>query len=223
MGIRDREEGVKLRLLAISSAVALLSAAGAASAQSTVKQLGGGWQVFIPDINVVDVVLDNFTSNGNIRIIQKFAVINDFSALDLVFTQIAPNAQTATRFAITDEFVLNNSGQAWSGFDISLVNQTNGSATFNVADSASLSFGPFATRTYSGGNTVASFTDGTVNPGDFWLPGVSAGALWIDVVLNPADSRTARTSFTLREQAVPSAGSAALAALGLLAAGRRRR
>lgn len=208
----------------ISSAVGLLALSGAASAQSAVKNLGGGWQVFIPDINMVDVVVDNFLSNGQVRVIQKFAVISDFSVLDLIFTQVAPNAQTATRFAITDEFVLNNSsGQDWNGFEIGLVNQANGSATFDQAASAPFSFAPFTSRAYNGGSTQVNFGGGIIPAGTFWTPGQASGALWINVALNPQDDRQGRTTFTLRERAVPTPGTAALVGAGVLAIMRRRR
>lgn len=219
------EEGVKIVIRQSALAIAaLLAVGGSASAQSAVKNIGGGWQVFIPDINVVDVAVDNFTSQANVRVIQKFAIISNFSVLDLIFSQIAPNAQTATRIAITDEFVLNNStGQDWNGFQISLADQLGGSATFNQASSASLSFSPFTTRTYNGPSTQVTFGGGTIPANTFWTPGTVSGALWIDIALSPSDSRTNRTSFTLREQALPTPGTAALLGAGVVLAARRRR
>lgn len=214
---------IALRHYALGVA-ALLAVAGSAAGQSATKNLGGGWQVFIPDINLVDVAVDNFSSNTNVRVIQKFAVIRDFSVLDLVFTQIASNAETSTRIAITDEFVLNNTtGQSWTGFNIGLVDQAFGSAVFNQSSSASFSFAPFTSRSYNGSSTQVNFGGGLVPDGSFWTPGVVSGALWIDITLNPQDTRTARTRFTLREQAVPTPGSAALLGAGVLLAARRRR
>jgi hypothetical protein len=213
-------KALKLLMVVAVSGLAVASTAQAQS-QSVTKNLGNGWQVFIPNIDMIDVVRDN-NGNSNVIVLEKFAVFESLSALDLVFTQIADNANTYTRLVLTDEYVFNNvTNTPWTGFDISLVDQTGGPATFNQADSASFSISPFTTRAYNGASTQVSFGGGSVGVGTFWTPGVASGALVIDVVLDP--NNQIRSQFTLRELPIPGAGSAALAGLAGLVATRRRR
>lgn len=210
----------------VGAAGALLAFAGVASAAPEFRNLGHGWQVFIPDADVVDIVVDEAASNSSQLVIEKFATFMSLSALDLVFTQIAPNAQTATRIILTDEYIANRTGINWSVFTNSLIAQSDGSAAWNPVASGGLSINPFTTTAYSSGNTVLEFGGGTVIDMAFWFPGVSMGALVMNVTLNPLDTPNARTSITLRETptAVPTPGATVLAlcAGGLLVARRRR-
>lgn len=202
------------------SGVIVLAAAAGANAQVT-RNLGGGWQVTIPDIDIIDIIRDDLVSSPNTLVLEKFATFKDLQALDLVFTQIAPNANTATRIILTDEYVFNLSGTDWTGFEITLANQVpTSSVSFNQAASATFSILPFTTTTYSGASDQVTYAGGVVPDGTFWTPGVSTGALVIDIALNPRG----QTSFTLRERPIPTPGAASLLAVaGIVAAGRRRR
>lgn len=202
------------------SGVVILAATAGANAQIT-RNLGGGWQVFIPDIDIIDIIRDDLVSSPTVLVLEKFATFKDFQALDLVFTQTAPNAQTVTRIILTDEYVFNLTGLDWSAFEITLTSQVPGNtAVFNPAASASLSILPFTTTTYAPGNQQVTYGGGTVPDGTFWTPGVATGAIVIDLALNPRGNST----FTLRERPIPSpAGASLLAVAGIVAAGRRRR
>ncbi|MGD9689814.1 MAG: hypothetical protein AB7K52_09195 [Phycisphaerales bacterium] len=202
----------------LSSALALAALAGSTSAAPELRDLGFGWQVLLPDADVVDIVVDEAASNSSQLVLEKFATFMDVSALDLVFTQTGPGA--APRIIITDEYIGNQTGQSWVSFTNSLVDFSNGSAVFNVGASAGLSIAPFTTTTYQAGNTSVTYAGGMIPNAGFWFPGVAAGALVVDVTFGAGN-----TSFTLREiPAVPTPGSTALgaAAIGLLAARRRR-
>ncbi len=203
----------------VGSAAALLAMAGTASAAPELRDLGFGWQVLLPDADLIDIVVDEAASNSGQLVIEKFATFMDLNALDLVFTQTGANA--APRIIITDEFIANQTGQNWVGFTNSLINASSGTtAAFNPAASAGLSISPFTTVSYSSGNTVMDFGGGTVVNGAFWFPGLAMGALVVDVALNPGGGST----FTLREvPQVPTPGTMALTLLAGLVATRRKR
>ncbi|MFN0011127.1 MAG: hypothetical protein ACKVS8_05720 [Phycisphaerales bacterium] len=201
----------------------LLSLAGSAWAQQVTRNIGNGWTVTTPNVDVLDIYRDT-TVSGGIPVLEKFATFVDFSPLDLIFTQIAPNAETATRIIITDEYVFNNTGLAWDSFFLSLVNDLNGLAVFNEALSDP-SLAPFTDGHLSPDHKTVEAFDGTVPHFSFWTPGVASGAFVIDIALSQIDSPEFRTSFTLRETpgVVPAPAPAALAIAGGLLASRRRR
>jgi len=203
----------------VGSAAALLAMAGTASAAPELRDLGFGWQVLLPDADLIDIVVDEAASNSQRLVIEKFATFMDLNALDLVFTQTGANA--APRIVITDEFIANQTGQNWVGFTNSLIAFGPGtSAAFNPVASAGISISPFTTISYSNANTVVDFAGGTVVNGAFWFPGLAMGALVVDVTLNPNGG----SSFTLREiPQIPTPGTMALTVLAGLVASRRRR
>ncbi len=205
-------------------AVLLFGLAGSTvSAEQITRNIGNGWTVTTPDVDVIDVYRDT-TVSGNVPVLEKFATFSSFSPLDLVFRQIAPNAETSTRIIITDEYLFNNTGLAWDSFTLSLVNDQNGNATFNAA-LTNPSVAPFTANSVAfDGKTSTAFA-GSVPHFSFWTPGVTAGAFVIDVQLSQIDDADFRTSFTLRETPgfIPAPGAATLALAGGLIAARRRR
>lgn len=206
-----------------SAALLLFTLAGTAAAEQITRNIGNGWTVTTPNVDVIDVYRDA-TVGGNVPVLEKFATFSDFSPLDLIFTQIAPNAATSTRIIITDEYVFNNTGLAWNWFGLALVNDQNGNATFND-DLTNPNINPFTTGTISPDLKVATAFGGTVPHFTFWMPGVNSGAIVIDVQLSQIDDPQFRTSFTLRETPgfIPAPGAATLALLGGAFASRRRR
>ncbi len=206
----------------VGSAAALLAFAGVASAAPELRDLGHGWQVLLPDADVIDIVVDEAASSSQQLVIEKFATFMSLNALDLVFTQTS--AAAAPRIIITDEYISNMTGTAWNAFTNALVDVSpaGSAAVFNPAASAGLSISPFTVATYEAGNTSVTFSGGIVADQAFWFPGVASGALVVNVTFNPL----APTSFTLREvpTGVPTPGASALgiAACGLIAARRRR-
>ncbi len=199
----------------------LLTLAGSAWGQQITRNIGNGWTVTTPNVDVLDIYRDA-TTPGGVPVLEKFATFHDFSPLDLIFTQIAPNAATSTRIILTDEYVFNNTGFAWSAFSISLVNDLNGLAVFNSALTEP-SIEPFADGHLSPDQKTATLFDGTVPHFSFWTPGVASGAFVIDIALSQIDHPDFRTSFTLRESPIPAPAPAALALAGGLLAARRRR
>jgi hypothetical protein len=211
---------------AVACAGAVFALAGTASAAPEVRNLGHGWQLYIADADMVDISVDALASNASTLVIEKFVTHTSSDPIDLVFTQTASNALTATRLIIADEYISNRSGSDWVTFSNALINQVNGSAAWNTTASSGLSIAPFTQVSYSLNNTAAEFSGGTVIDQAFWFPGVATGALVMDVILNAADSPEARTSITLRSApaTIPTPGAGALVLVGgsLLVTRRRR-
>jgi len=186
---------------------------GSASA-GTVIQLGGGWQATIEDDPFIDIAVDFVSLEDDILVIEKFANFTSLSALDVVFTQVGTDAETVSQIAISDELVYNGTGSAWTSYQNILI----GDAVWNTAATAGVAISPFTTMNFSDGDTVLTLSNGVVNDGDFFTPGLFGGAFIIDVDLSGDVA-----SFTLSEVPIPAPGAAVLLALGLLGGGRRRR
>lgn len=207
----------------------LVASAGllfAASAPGAIILQAGGWQVEVDDnlVGDVDLFVDFQSLDGNVLVIEKFAqfrTVSDLTgrpdAINLTFTQIAPDAQTISRIAIADEAATNLTGIDWNGFEMALL----GGASFQTGLSSTFSFNPFTSRAYSSGNTVVTFSDGIVADGTTWFPGAARGELVFDVDLSGPNAQV----FTLKELPlpVPSPGTAALGGLVCGLALRRRR
>lgn len=201
--------------LGIVAALAAISSASIANAGPLVKNLGGGWQVTIPDSDLVDVVTDYV--DRDILVVEKAAEFIDIDPItlqpapvNLLFQQILPDAQTTPRIIITNEIILNHTGQAWTSFRNILIDA--GQVMFNQPLSATFSIAPFTTRTYNGLSTEVEFAGGVVPNGALWTPGVAAGALVIDVNL----TMPGPVSFTLKELPVPEPASGGLVLAGAL-------
>lgn len=208
-------------------AAALLAGGTSVASADIIRQLGGGWEVVISSIvaDRIDIVADgnNPTPPGTL-VIEKFAEfrnIDEFGipeGLSVTFRQVASDANTSARIVITDEALFNNTGVNWVGFQMTLVDS--GQATWDQTLTSAASRAPFSTLTYSNGGTQANFSGGTVAAGSAWFPGLSSGGLVINVNL----AANAPVTFSLKETPViPTPGAAALAGLGLMVAGRRRR
>lgn len=211
-------------LRALVASTGLILAAGAAPGAVILQ--AGGWQVEVADelVSDVDLFVDFVSLQDNVLVIEKFAQFRRVSdltgrpdAINLTFTQIAPDAQTISRIAIADEAATNLTGIEWSGFEMALI----GGAAFNTALSANFSFAPFTSRTYADGDTIVRFEDGSVPTGTTWFPGAARGELVFDIDLSGADAQV----ITLKELPLPVPAPGAIA-VGALAAGmflRRRR
>lgn len=218
------------RALSVVLAAGLMAAASstASAGSPEVRDLGFGWQVVLPDADLTDIVVDFELSSSSTLVIQKFPVFTGLSAFDFVFQQTGTNAGTASRIIITDELIINNTGQAWVQFTNELLNARNGSATFNVADTSSISISPAFTDRVFNDPVAATRVDFVGGPGvpnqGLFTPGLQTGALVIDVVLSGSGGPQNGTTFTLREvPAIPAPGSAALLAVAGLISARRRR
>lgn len=194
-----------------------------ATADPIVKNLGGGWQVTIFQPEHLDLVSQGVDTRGERLTVEKIAEFTDVdeftgipAALNMTFTQIAPDAMTATQIALDAEFITNSTGLDWNGFREILV--PGARAEFDPGMSAAFDITPFSNRAYSLGNSAVTFTGGVVHDGDVWTPGVAGGELVIIVDL----STSFPAQFTLKEIPTPEPGSLALLAAGAIAALRRR-
>lgn len=214
----------------VAVAALVAGVAGSVANADVVRSLGGGWEVVIADeiADQIDIVSDGFVTVNGVRtlVIEKFAefrrvdpVTGLFEGLQVQFRQIAGDAETATRIIITDEALYNNTGAAWFGFRMQLID--NNQPAFNPAATfgSGFTYGPFTTMNFSANNTQVDFGGGVVGTGQMWYPGLGAGGLVIDVNL----SAEAPVVFTLKETPTPTPGAAGLLGLGGLALSRRRR
>ncbi len=186
--------------------------------------LDGGWQATILDGGDVDLAVDLWNPNDGLLILEKyvnFYEINDVtghpSPVRILFEQIAPDEDTASRIAITDEMILNNTGMDWAGFHMDLLGAN---ALWDHDASADFSHDPFDVMEFSTDYSSVDFYDGTILAGGIWTPGIDAGALYIDIDLSGDEY----ASFVLKEfPTIPSPGVALLLGIaGLLARPRRR-
>lgn len=208
-----------------AATVVLLAAAGACDAVVILQ--AGGWQAEVDDslgqfVSLTSSGYDPQTRTLTVDKTANFTTINGLTGLPdsivITFTQIAPDADTALRIVIDEEFVTNSTGVAWGGFQITA--QDSGDAAFNQALSAGWTIDPFTMREYSMDSTVVTFTGGTVNPGSQWRPGQLGGDLVLDVDL----SRDNPMTFNFKElPLIPAPGAIATAGLGALLLTRRRR
>ena len=153
-------------------AAAVAGCAGSMASADVVRDLGGGWQVVIADAiaDQIDIVSDGVVTINGVRtlIIEKFAEFRSydpqtglFGGLQVQFRQTASDANTATRIIITDEGLYNNTGAAWFGFRMQLIDQRARSASTPSRRSTATS--PTArspSMVFSAGNTQVDFAGG---------------------------------------------------------------
>jgi MYXO-CTERM domain-containing protein len=183
-----------------------------------------GWQATIFDEDHVDIVTDSVNVANGTVVIEKFAEFTQIGplgtpeAINIVFQQVLPDAQTMTTIAITDELIINSTGMAWLNFEMFTIDS--GQVAFDPVASAAFSIAPFTTSQFGNGNTLFHVEGGVIPDGGVWTPGLASGALYIDVDL----AASTPVTFTLKElPSVPSPGSFALLSAAGLCAIRRRR
>jgi hypothetical protein len=185
--------------------------------------LDGGWQATILDDAIADLSVDYV--GDDLLVLEKFAdfwEIDDITGLPvpirILFEQVAPDNETVSRIAITDEIILNHTGLHWWDFHMELLSPL---AKWNPADSADFSYEPFTSMAFSDDLSGVDFEGGPGIPtGGSWTPGAESGALFIDVDLSGDEY----VCFVLKEfPTVPAPGIlSALGLAGLICARRRR-
>jgi len=200
------------------SAVAGLSLTALACGELVIP-LDGGWQATVLDDAMADLSVDFL--GEDLLVLEKFA---EFWKLDdmtgtpvpirIMFEQVASDAETVSRIAITDEMIINHTGLGWLDFHMELLSPI---AVWNPEDSADFSYDPFETMAFSDDLHSVDFDDGFIPDDGVWMPGMTSGALYIDIDLSPTDP----VCFVLKEFPTPAPGAWALLAAGFLAARRR--
>lgn len=186
--------------------------------------LGGGWQATIFNEEQVDLVVDFVDLDQDILVLQKFADFTQIdpdtglpAALSIAFQQIAPDEETVSHILLTDMFLFNDTGVNWSSFREILLGS---SVEFDPIASAGFSFDPFNEMLFSDDNKQITFSDGSIDNGSIWTPGLVSGALYINVDL----SQDSPVSFILKELPVPAPSALLLfACSALFPLSRRRR
>lgn len=207
------------------SVATLLATAGIASADPVIQSLGGGWQVTIFDPANVQIEVNNpgsIFADGQL-VITKRATVSQLTdegvpaPIVLIFQQIAADANTIPRIAITEEVINNQTGQLWTGYRQVLAQTSR--ATFNQALSANFSIDPYLFANYNVFSDSVLYSGGTGVPsGGTFNPGNTSGELVIDI-----DLSSSPVLFALKEIPIPTPGSMGLLALAGIAAARRRR
>lgn len=194
----------------------------AASATAEIIDLGGGWQaeVFTDNVDVVSLGFDNGVLT--IQKIAEFTEIDEFTGepapINITFSQVADDANTASKIIIDSEMLTNSTGLDWIDFESILVD--GGDAVWNPAEMAGLDIAPFTGSEFLDGDTIFRTFGGTVADGDTWNPGAASGDFVIDLDLS-GDSPLV---FTLKEApSVPAPGAFGLAVLAGAVCARRRR
>lgn len=197
-------------------------------AHSSVMPLdGSGWQATLPDHVDVGILIDSVSDQFLlIEIAKTFTaepINGQFPPISIDFSQVAPDANTVALIVLNDELITNNTGVDWTDYHWRI----DGPAAFVISDTVTSGFdvSPFTNSTWTPkvgwGPDYASALDvdgGIVPAGSTYLPGVSQGALFIEVDLSQADS-----SFTLTQYPTPEPATIALLAAGLPLLRRRKR
>lgn len=196
-----------------------------------------GWQITGANANELGITVDTVDVDANGR---KFVVIEiskEFvfgpdpqtqviPSIVLAFTQIAEDADTATRIFIADETVTNSTGVDW--YDYHWILMRHGVATFNrelTAVGDGFRVDPFKQAQWHANpnldNEQLNVWDGKLNAGGVFFPGSGPGNLVIDVDTSP--SRWVSFSFKQLPTYIPEPASAALLLFGAAAWLRKRR
>jgi hypothetical protein len=185
--------------------------------------LDGGWQATVLDDAIADLSVDHL--GDDLLVLEKFAdfwEIDDVTGLPvpirILFEQVAPDEETVSRIAITDEIILNHTGMHWVDFHFELLGPQ---VAWNAEDSSGFSYEPFTTMQFTDDLHGVDFFGGPgVPPGGCWTPGAASGALFLDVNLSGDEP----VCFILKEfPTIPAPGGMALLGLAGVVGARRRR
>ena len=194
-----------------------------------------GWQAIVPDATVTGIVIDAITPGSDVRIqINKnFLFPPDvggvFPAIQIIFSQTLPDAQTVPQIIIEDESITNLTGVTWADFHWALLD--GGDVWFDIAASTPFDTTPFVNQMFAdnfGFGDPNKATDlwvdgGTLLPFGSFFPGITGanGSLVMEF-----DLSSTNTDFALKEFPTPEPTTLALLAfgsLGLVARRRKRR
>lgn len=191
-----------------------------------------GWAVLAPDDGtVVGIVVDLVTPDAVYIEIEKDFLFppdanGNFPAINLIFQQTLPDAQTVPNIVISDESISNQTGVAWADFHWALLD--GGSVWFDVGASTPFDVSPFSNSTWidtfgfgdpNKANNL-NVDGGNVAPGASFFPGL--GGTNGDLVIT-FDLASANEDFILKEFPTPEPAVLAMLAFGGIAALRRRR
>lgn len=226
----------RVALISLLLGLCALTVQAAAIDTFTLDQIG--WQISGSTAYEIGITIDAAGTDTDgrkwaaLEISKKFRYGPDsqtgvIPSIVMDFTQIADDANTATRLFIADESITNLTGEDWH--DYYWILMRHGVATFNqtltnVGDPNGFSVAPFTQFQWTVNNALDNEElkvsgGGTVPAGSIFLPGDGPGNLVIDIV--PAGPRP--MSFTFKQYPTPEPASMAFLLLGTVTMLRRRR
>ncbi len=160
-----------------------------------------GWEIAVPNPDYMEVA--EAAGSGDSRLVLDiFLAHSNFDSVSLSFKQRQRNAPQ--EIAIESEYILNNSGGDWHGYEFSLVPLDEGSMTFS-RDSSRFSVSPFSNAILSSTPLTLTCYDSEVSlrSGDYWFPGIVRGSLSIQMNSGGGNSGFSSNSFLLRQRPLP--------------------
>jgi hypothetical protein len=196
---------MKSGMIAMAAGLAGVALTATVASAGSLVLGNSGWQAIWANDNLA-LNTDGVTDNA--VFIEKMMDFTTNDPVRILFQQI-PGQTAVPYIVINDEQLVNRSGQAWSGFTMTVVGLT-GNAHFDTSKSAlgqpgGFAISPFTTGTFSNDDTVLTVGGGVIPSHpigeNVWFPGAGAGNLWM---IDAAGSSTVPTllAFTLTEQPI---------------------
>jgi hypothetical protein len=213
-----------------------LSAAAASAGSLTLGS--SGWQAIWADTLDSRLALNVDSVTSDAVFIEKSVDFTSNEPVRILFQQI-PGQTAVPYIVLNDEHLTNRSGEAWTGFMMSVVGLASNvhfdTVQTGLGQPGGFSIEPFTTGNFSNSDTVLTLGGGIVpsfpDAQNVWAPGTTSGGLWM--IDTSDDSITAPLlAFTLTEEPLvtpiplPAAawsGLAGLIGLGALSLNRKRR
>lgn len=225
----------RVKAVALGVLVAFLLPAPVFGGAITVPLGSSGWEATYFEETGVTIVVDGVDPNSvTIQIFKDF--VNGpgpgdvFPPINILFSQVADDANTVDRIILTDEAITNLTGVDWTDYHWKVLQA--GEVWFNVAESDGFDVFPFQNIDFMDPQNIFNdpnkatdvWVDGGLVPDNTsFFPGLAEGALVMDVFLAGSDDPV---NFTLKQfPTIPEPSTLAMvgAAVGLVLFRRRRR
>jgi len=186
-----------LRIAVTALAAVLAGALVPAPTRAATALLGngsqsGGWTASAPD--GVDVSLEVLGVVNDTLVLKKTATFTDgpnngfFSPLPIQFLK---GNSGISKIVIDFEDIQNSTGTTWGSFNLTVLGNT---TTLDANSAQNFNGDKFTKNTVSADNKSLTLSNGTVNDGEHFFPGLQAGSTGGNLIIN------AGGSFSLNEQ-----------------------
>lgn len=213
---------VKRFLPAPITAAVLGVVLGTANAQAGSLVLGdsgwtASWDASLDP--VLSIGVDLSSSDADSVVIEKSITFNSSFVTDgqvdpatIVFQQTTADAKRLVMVA--DETVVNDTGLAWNGFRMTILDGTTGTDVDSRFDPAATGIGtpggfdvsPFTTASFSQNDQILDLGGGTLADGQTWTPGQGPDNGELVIIGLPASGGDGLRSFALKEEPLAGGG-----------------